>query len=76
MCTNITVLPIPKKLAMPRTDLIRWAARLKQALIRKLYAADASRLRDDRLVDEVGIALMARYESIRRVTERRCPKCG
>ena len=45
-------------------------------MIRRLYEADAAGLADAALVDEVGCALLARCETIRRVTERRCPECG
>jgi hypothetical protein len=46
-----------------------WAPRVSQALIRRLYRAEARGLLDEDLVDEVGVALYARCESILRVTE-------
>lgn len=55
---------------------IRWAPRVKPRLIQRLYEADAAGLSDAELIDEVGVALLARCETIRRVTERRCPECG
>lgn len=61
---------------MPALARIRWAPRVEPRLIQRLYEAEAAGLADDELVDEVGCALLARCESIRRVTERRCPECG
>ena len=55
---------------------IRWATRVKPALIRRLYETDSKRIVDVDLIDEVGYGLLARCESIRRVTERCCPECG
>lgn len=55
---------------------IRWASRVEPDLIRRLYQAEAKGIHDDELIDEVGCALLARCESIRRVSERRCPFCG
>jgi hypothetical protein len=54
---------------------IRWEPRVKPALIRKLYEADAAGLVDEKLINEVGYALLLRCETIQRVTERRCPHC-
>ena len=54
----------------------QWAPRVRMALIKSLYEADAAGLADDDLVNEVGHALLMRCESIYRVTERRCPDCG
>jgi|GEM_PF-766854 hypothetical protein len=59
-----------------RNDDIHWAPRLKPALIRRLYTMDARGIVDEDLIDEVGYGLLARCESIRRVTERCCPQCG
>jgi hypothetical protein len=58
----------------------RWAPRVAQSLIRRLYEADARGVVDDELIDEVGIALYARCESILKVTEAHrgrveCPSC-
>lgn len=55
---------------------IRWAPRVPQNRIRRLYEMDASRIVDETLVDDVGVALLWRCETIQRVTERRCPECG
>ncbi|MBT4497281.1 MAG: hypothetical protein HOC74_06140 [Gemmatimonadetes bacterium] len=54
----------------------QWAPRVRMALIKRLYEADAAGLADDDLVNEVGFALLMRCETIYRVTERRCPECG
>ena len=55
---------------------ILWAKRLRPALIRRLYETDSRGIVEEELIDEVGCALLARCETIRRVTERRCPHCG
>ena len=55
---------------------ISWASRLKPALIRRLYQSDATGPLDEVLIDEVGIGLLARCESVHRVTKRLCPGCG
>ena len=53
-----------------------WAPRLKPDLIRRLYVSDAGGFEDGVLVDDVGIGLLARCESIHRATKRLCPVCG
>ena len=53
-----------------------WAPRIKPALLRRLYEADARQTADPELVEEVGYTLWARCETIYRVTERRCPACA
>ena len=53
-----------------------WAPRIKPALLRRLYEADARQTADPELVEEVGYTLWARCETIYRVTERRCPRCA
>jgi hypothetical protein len=58
------------------SDQIIWSRRLQPSLLRRLYETDARGIHDEALVDEVGFALLARCESIRRVTERLCPRCG
>jgi predicted RNA-binding Zn-ribbon protein involved in translation (DUF1610 family) len=60
---------------------IRWAPRVPQALIRRLYQTEAAGRLDDDLVEDVGIALFARCESILKATEAHrgrveCPACG
>jgi len=66
---------------MSGADEIRWARRVPQRMIRRLYALDAKGIVDEELIDEVGYAFYARCESIRTVTEAsrgraRCPRCG
>jgi len=61
---------------------LRWAPRVPLNLIRRLYQSDARGLRDEELLEEVGIALYARCESILRLTDAYirglviCPACG
>jgi len=63
-----------------RSDEWRWARRVRQDLIARLYALDAKGIVDDELIDEVGYAFYARCESIQiatrahygRATCRRC----
>jgi hypothetical protein len=58
-------------------ERIRWARRVSQAKIWQLYQNDARGLVDEALIDEVGIALYARAQSILLVTNAkvRCPRC-
>jgi ribosomal protein L37AE/L43A len=58
----------------------RWARRVRQEVVRRLYESDARGLRDEELVDEVGIALYARCHSMIEASEARegkarCPSC-
>jgi hypothetical protein len=53
----------------------RWAPRVRPDLIRRLYQADAQGLHDTELIDEVGHAMLARCETIRTASERRCIHC-
>ena len=66
----------------PERDEIlpRWAAKISQVLVRRLYRSTSIGVVDDELVDEVGIALYARCSSILTVTEAvrgrvECPVC-
>ena len=59
----------------------RWAPRIKQSLIRRLYETDASGIQDEELIDEVGWTLHARCASFVDAVEAslgraRCPGCG
>jgi hypothetical protein len=47
----------------------KWARRVPQQLIRRLYTLDAKGLVEASLIDEVGYAMYARCESIRVATE-------
>jgi predicted RNA-binding Zn-ribbon protein involved in translation (DUF1610 family) len=60
---------------------VRWAPRVRPALIVRLYQADARGLIDADLIDEVGSALDARCRSILMATDAlhgrvHCPTCG
>lgn len=57
-----------------------WAPRLKKKDIARLYATDALGIHDQALIEEVGIGLLARCESILAATEAwggraPCPAC-
>ena len=59
---------------------IRWAPKVPQQKIRRLYETEAKGIVDDELIDEVGWALWERCDSILTVTEAhygrvRCPSC-
>jgi hypothetical protein len=59
----------------------RWAPRVKQHKIRRLYESDARGLCDDELIEEVGYSLLARCQSFLEATEATngrapCPVCG
>ena len=65
---------------MSGADEIRWARRVRQDKIRRLYLLDAKGIVDEQLIDEVGYAMYARCESIRVATEAHsgrpaCPRC-
>ena len=60
---------------------VRWAPRVPQDKVRRLYESDARGLLDEELVDEVGYGLYGRCRSILRATEAgegrvTCPRCG
>lgn len=60
---------------------IRWAPRVKQSQIQRLYESDAQGMRDDALLDEVGWALRERCLSFIDAVEAlhgraRCHACG
>jgi hypothetical protein len=59
---------------------VRWASRVQPGKIRRLYESDALGIYDEELIDEVGIGLYARCESILKVTNAHrgtieCPAC-
>jgi hypothetical protein len=61
-------------------DEIRWARRVRQDKIRRLYTFDAKGIIDEELIDDVGYAMLARCESIRIATRAHagkamCPRC-
>ncbi len=58
-----------------------WNPRVSRHLIWRLYHSDATGIRDEDLVNEVGIALLLRVESCLTVSEAqrgrvKCPECG
>jgi hypothetical protein len=60
---------------------MRWAPRVQQHLIRRLYESDARGLLDEELLNEVGWGLYARCESFIQAVEAAhgratCPGCG
>ena len=59
-------------------EKIIWAPKVRQAKIRQLYQKDALGLADEILVEDVGLALLQRCQSIWLVTRREveCPRCG
>lgn len=62
-------------------ESIRWAPKVAQEKIRRLYRNDAAGLADEELIDEVAYGLYARCESILTVTDAhfgkvKCPACG
>ncbi len=66
---------------MADETIIRWAPRVPQALIRRLYETDARGIYDEELIDEVGYALLARCESFIAAVEAargraKCARCG
>ncbi|MBN1430170.1 MAG: hypothetical protein JXB07_17505 [Anaerolineae bacterium] len=66
---------------MTHTDQkIRWAPRVSQSKIRRLYETDAQGIIDEGQIDDVGWALWSRCDSILTVTAAhnghvRCPAC-
>ena len=58
------------------TKDFKWAPRLSKNDIYRLYQSEASELLDEALLDEVGIGLYSRCETIKQVTERLCPRCS
>jgi len=59
----------------------KWAPKVSQSLIRRLYVSEARGILDEDLIDEAGYALVARCDSILRVTRAvrgslDCPSCG
>ncbi|HEX5480621.1 MAG TPA: hypothetical protein VFY79_12960 [Dehalococcoidia bacterium] len=66
---------------MAGADEIRWARRVRQDKIRRLYTLDAKGIVDEELIDEVGYAMLVRCESIRMATRAHagkatCPRCA
>lgn len=65
---------------MSGADEIRWARRVRQDKIRRLYALDAKGILDEELIEDVGYAMYARCLSIQDATRAHfgranCPRC-
>jgi hypothetical protein len=65
---------------MAGADELKWARRLKQETIRRLYTLDAKGIVNEDLINEVGYAMLGRCESIRTATRAHvgratCPRC-
>jgi hypothetical protein len=56
--------------AVSIVERIQWANRVSQIKIWQLYQSDARGILDEELIDEVGIALYARAQSILLLTIR------
>ena len=59
---------------------VRWAPRVRQDTIRRLYQLDARGILDEELIDKVGFALYSRCRSILHVSDAmtgrvHCPRC-
>lgn len=65
-----------------RKKMFRWAAKVPQHKIRRLYELDARQIKDDDLLDDVAFSLYARCQSILNVTRAymekvlTCPACA
>jgi hypothetical protein len=62
-------------------DDITWPRRVRKHKIRRLYESDAQGMLDEELVDDVGISLFVRCESILTIHEAKhnrvqCPRCA
>jgi hypothetical protein len=59
-------------------EKIRWAPKVRQEKLWKLYQSDAQGILDEDLLNQVGFALLARCGSIFMITEGKvtCPRCG
>jgi len=65
----------------PDENTPRWAPRVTQEEIRRLYESDAKGIYDEALIAEVGYGLLARCQSFLDATEAaagraRCPRCS
>lgn len=66
---------------MNSRDIPKWAPRVTQREIRRLYETDAKGIHDEELIDEVGCGLMVRCQSFldaneARAGRARCPRCS
>ena len=60
-----------------KNERITWSPRLRPALLKRLYDADALGLRDDELCNDVGYRLYLRCQTVLMVSrnEVTCPRC-
>lgn len=58
-------------------ERITWSPRIRPALLKRLYDADALGVRDDELCNEVGVRLYLRCQAVLMVSrnEVTCPRC-
>lgn len=63
---------------MDDAERIRWAPKVRQPKIWRLYQSDAAGIVGEELIDDVGMALYERCQSILLVSnaEVECPRCG
>ena len=63
---------------MPNDEKIRWSPKVRQEKIWQLYQSDAGGIVDEALIDDVGLALLDRCQSVLMVSngEVECPRCG
>lgn len=63
---------------MTPIEKIHWAAKVEPRTILRVYEGEASGLLDDALVDDLGIRLLLRCQSVLRAMagEVECPRCG
>ena len=75
-----SLVDLPETTFMDGASEIKWAPRIPKNKIRRLYEADAVGILDEDLIEDVGISLFLRCESILTVSQARagkvlCPRC-
>ena len=63
---------------MNQTEKIKWAPKVTPVLIERVYRDDAAGLCDEALIDDLGVRLLLRCESVLRAMrgDVQCPRCG
>jgi len=63
---------------MTQPEKIRWAPKVPPQLLRQVYEREASGILDDELIDDLGIRLLLRCQSVLRAMagDVECPRCG
>lgn len=63
---------------MTQPEKIRWAPKVQPQLIRRVYESEASHMPDDELIDDLGVQLLLRCQSVLRAMagDVECPRCG